>query len=85
MFQTYIQNEFINFHDPFTLHLLEVKSLLMCLTFRIMSMINTSKTNDMTVILSCIMWLMLCWHVNRFKKEAAKDQHVSLITVNILA
>lgn len=48
-------------------------------------MINTSKTNDMTVILSCIMWLMLCWHVNRFKKEAAKDQHVSLITVNILA
>lgn len=50
-----------------------------------MSMINTSKTNDMTVILSCIMWLILCWHVNRLKKEAAKDQHVSLITVNILA
>lgn len=49
-------------------------------------MINTSKTilPLASAVVLC-MCLMLCWHVNRLKKEAAKDQHVSLVTVNMLA
>lgn len=47
-------------------------------------MINTSKTilPLASAVVLC-MCLMLCWHVNRLKKEAAKDQHVSLVTVNV--